>query len=82
MDLHQIADTVLIASQLFTLIALRLAIKRGNEWRDDWTQACSDHLIDRAELMCWRQNAVLRDPKTGQYVEKSEHPWSQQGENK
>ena len=59
MTLHQIADTALIASQLFTLIALRLAIKRGDEWRDDWTRARSDHLIDRIELTCWRSAATL-----------------------
>lgn len=64
MSLHQIADTALIASQLFTLIALHLAIKRGNEWRDDWTRACSEHLIDRAELMCWRSAAALRENPT------------------
>lgn len=61
MTLHQIADTALIASQVFTLISLRLAIKRGNEWRDDWTRARSEHLIDRAELMCWRSAAALRE---------------------
>lgn len=72
MDLHQIADTVLIASQLFTLIALHLAIKRGNEWRDDWTRACAEHLVDRIELMSWRSAAFMRDPKTGDLVKKNE----------
>lgn len=57
MDFHQIADTVLIASQLFTLIALRLAIKRGNEWRDDCTRQWSEHLVDRIELTSWRSAA-------------------------
>lgn len=61
MDLHQIADTALIASLLFTLIALRLAIKRGNEWRDEWTRACAEHLVDRIELMSWRSAAATLD---------------------
>lgn len=73
MTLHQIADTALIASQLFTLISLRLAIKRGNEWRDDWTQACSDHLVDRIKLLHWEQNAVLHDLKPGNLAKKNEH---------
>jgi len=79
MELHQIADTVLIASQLFTLIALRLAIKRGNEWRDDWVRACSEHLVDRIELMSWRSAATMRDPKTGLNVNQDENT-KQQGE--
>lgn len=72
MDLHQVADTALIVSQLITLIALRLAIKRGDEWRDDWTRARSDHLIDRAELMCWRSAAATLGTKTGNPAEKNE----------
>lgn len=72
MSLHQIADTALIASQLFTLIALHLAIKRGNEWRDDWTRACAEHLVDRIELMSWRSAAFMRDPKTDNPTEKNE----------
>ena len=72
MDLHQIADTALIVSQLITLIALRLAIKRGDEWRDDWTRARSDHLIDRAELMCWRSTAATLGTKTDNPTEKNE----------
>lgn len=60
MTLHQIADTALIVSQLSTLVVLRLACKRANFWHDAWTRACSEHLIDRAELMCWRSAAALR----------------------
>ena len=72
MDLHQIADTVLIASQLFTLIALHLAIKRGNEWRDDWTRACAEHLVDRIELMSWRSASAKIGTKTDNPTEKNE----------
>ena len=70
MTLHQIVDAALIASQLFTLFALRLACKRANFWHDAWVRECSDNFQVHLKLLHWERNAVLRDPKTGRYVKK------------
>lgn len=70
MNVHQIIDAALIASQLFTLFALRLAIKRADYWHAEWVRQCSDGFQVQLELMLWQQTAVRRDPKTGRYVKK------------
>lgn len=70
MEPYKISAAIVIAGQLFTLFALRLAIKRGNDWHSKWVRECSDNFQVRLELMLWKHNAVLRDPKTGRYVKK------------
>jgi hypothetical protein len=70
MTLHQIVDAALIVSLLSTLFALRLAVKRGDLWHDRFKRDWLDNATDQIELLHWKQNAVLRDPKTGRYVKK------------
>ncbi len=65
---QEIIIALMVAAQLFNLFVLRLAIKRANFWHNRWTRDWSDNLVDRAELMAWRENAVLRDPKTGRFI--------------
>lgn len=73
MEPYKIAIAVLVAAQLFTLFALRLAIKRGNFWFDEWERNMEQNMKNTLELMLWKHNAVLRDPKTGRYVKKDKH---------
>jgi hypothetical protein len=46
---------------------LRDAHKDRDAWRAAWTR-------DAAELLHWKRNAILRDPKTGKYVKKDRKP--------
>jgi hypothetical protein len=59
----QIAIITLLAIEAVTLYALWLTHKSGEWWRKAW-------LRDSAELLDWKRNAVMRDPKTGKYVKK------------
>jgi hypothetical protein len=63
MNPYQIIIVLMLAAQLFTAFLLWEAVKRGDQWRVLWTR-------DTSELLFWKQNAVLRDPKSGKYVKK------------
>jgi hypothetical protein len=63
MNQYQIVIVLLLISQGVTLLLLSEAIKRGSKWQATW-------LRDTSELLYWKRNAVLRDPKTGKYVKK------------
>jgi hypothetical protein len=63
MNQYQIAIVLLLISQGVTLWLLWEAVKHGDKWRKAW-------LRDSAELLRWKRNATLRDPKTGRYVKK------------
>jgi len=63
MNHYQIVIVLLLISQGVTLLLLSEAIKRGSKWQAMWTR-------DTKELLFWKQNAVLRDPKSGKYVKK------------
>jgi hypothetical protein len=39
------------------------AAKRSDHWQAMWTR-------DTKELLYWKRNALLRDPKTGKYIKK------------
>jgi hypothetical protein len=67
MNQYQIAIVALLAMQAVTLIILWQAVKRGNAWKAMWTR-------DVAELLFWKRNGILRDPKTGKYVKKAKQP--------
>jgi hypothetical protein len=51
---------MLLISQGVTLLLLSEAIKRGSKWQAMWTR-------DTSELLFWKRNGILRDPKTGKY---------------
>jgi hypothetical protein len=61
-------DIILIlAAQTLTLTALWHTHKDRDAWRAAWTR-------DAAELLHWKRNAILRDPKSGKYVKKDRKP--------
>jgi len=59
----QIAIITLLAIEAVTLYALWLTHQSGEWWRKAW-------LRDTTELLEWKRNAVMRDPKSGKYVKK------------
>ena len=59
----QIAIITLLAIEAVTLYALWLTHQSGEWWRKAW-------LRDSAELLEWKRNGLMRDPKTGRYVKK------------
>ena len=63
MTQYEIIIALMIAAQLFTAFLLWEAVKRGDKWQAMWTR-------DTSELLYWKRNAVLRDPKSGKYVKK------------
>ena len=63
MSQYEIAVAALLAAQAVTLYLLWEAIKRGGQWQAMWTR-------DATELLQWKRNGLLRDPKTGRYVKK------------
>ena len=63
MTQYEIIIGFMLAAQLFTAFLIWEAVKRGNVWRAMWTR-------EAAELLFWKRNAVLRDPKSGKYVKK------------
>ena len=54
---------VLLAAQVATLAILWDTYNQYSWFRKAWVR-------DTKELLLWKQNAVLRDPKTGKYVKK------------
>ena len=60
---EQIAIIALLIAQALSIYALWLTHQSGEWWRKAW-------LRDSAELLEWKRNAVLRDPKTGKYIKK------------
>lgn len=65
MDPYKIIIALMLAAQLFTFFLLWEAVKHGAVWQAMWTR-------DSAELLRWKQNAVMRDPKTGKYRRKGD----------
>ena len=65
MTYEHIAIVSLLALQAATLFILYDTHKAGEWWRKAW-------LRDSAELLYWKRNAVLRDPKTGRYNKRGE----------
>ena len=63
MTQYEFAIAGLLAAQAFTLALLWLTKKDCDDWRKTW-------LRDATELLEWKRNAVMRDPKTGRYVKK------------
>ena len=63
MTQYQIAIIALLIAQALSIYALWLTQQSGEWFRKAW-------LRDSAELLEWKRNAVLRDPKTGRYVKK------------
>jgi hypothetical protein len=60
MNRYEIVIVLLLISQGVTLLLLSEAIKRGSKWQAMWTR-------DTSELLFWKRNGILRDPKTGKY---------------
>jgi hypothetical protein len=58
-----ITIAVLLAAQAATLAILWDVNRSYNWFRNAWVR-------DTKELLFWKQNAVLRDPKSGKYVKK------------
>ena len=63
MNAYHFTIAVLLAAQAATLFILYDTHKAGEWWRKAW-------LRDSAELLRWKRNATLRDPKTGRYIKK------------
>ena len=65
MTIEQIAIVALLAMQAVTFFLL---------WRTqqtaDWY--CRAWVRDTKELLRWKQNAIMRDPKTGRYLDKGQ----------
>ena len=67
MNQYQIAIVAALRAQAVTLFLLWEAVKRGDAWQAMWTR-------DSAELLYWKRNGILRDPKSGKYVKKAKRP--------
>lgn len=65
MTQHEIAIITLLAIEAVTLYALWLTHQSGEWWRKAWMR-------DSAELLYWKQNALIRDKRTGRYHKKGE----------
>jgi hypothetical protein len=63
MNHEQIAIIALLIAQALSIYALWLTHQSGEWWRKAW-------LRDSAELLEWKRNGLMRDPKTGKYVKK------------
>jgi hypothetical protein len=63
MTQYQIALVALLAAQAFTFALLWLTKKDCDAWRAMW-------LRDATELLEWKRNGLMRDPKTGKYIKK------------
>jgi hypothetical protein len=63
MTQYQIALVALLIAQAVTIALLYITKNESDQWRDMW-------LRDTTELLEWKRNAVMRDPKTGKYVKK------------
>ena len=60
---EQIALVAMLAAQAVTLAFLWLTKEESDQWRAMW-------LRDATELLQWKRNGLMRDPKTGRYVKK------------
>ena len=63
MTIEQIANVALLAMQAVTFFLLWETQKTGEWFRKAWVR-------DSAELLHWKRNAVMRDPKSGKYVKR------------
>jgi hypothetical protein len=62
---YEIMIALLIGALLFTVFLLQDAVKESMRWQAAWTR-------DAKELLYWKRNALLRDPKTGKYNKRGE----------
>ena len=53
----------LLIAQALSIYAIWLTKKESDHWRTMWTR-------DATELLHWKRNALMRDPKTGRYKRK------------
>jgi hypothetical protein len=60
---QQLAMIAMLAAQAFTLALLWMTKKESDHWRIMW-------LRDATELLEWKRNGLMRDPKSGKYVKK------------
>ena len=60
MTIYQIAIVALLVMQAVTLFLLWETQKIGDWFRKAWMR-------DSAELLYWKQNALIRDKRTGRY---------------
>lgn len=65
MNQYEIMIALLVGALLFTVFLLQDAVRESTRWRDAWTR-------DTKELLYWKRNALLRDPKTGKYNKRGE----------
>lgn len=65
MNSYEIMIALLIGALLFTVFLLQDAVKESIRWQNAWTR-------DTKELLYWKRNALLRDPKTGKYNKRGE----------
>ena len=63
MTQYELAIAGLLAAQAFTLALLWLTKNESDQWRAMW-------LREATELLQWKRNGLMRDPKTGRYVKK------------
>ena len=62
---EQIAIIALLTLQGVTLWLLWRTQQTGEWFRKAWIR-------DSKELLRWKQNAIMRDPKTGRYLDQGE----------
>jgi hypothetical protein len=67
MTQYKLAIIALLLWEAVTLCLLWITHRDREGWRDLWT-------VTAAELLFWKRNAVLRDPKSGKYVKKAKRP--------
>jgi len=65
MTIEQIAIVALLAMLAISLFLLWETQKIGEWFRKAWVR-------DSAELLHWKHNAIMRDPKTGRYLDKGQ----------
>ena len=65
MNPYEIMIALLIGALLFTVFLLQDAVRESIRWQNAWTR-------DTKELLYWKRNALLRDPKTGKYNKRGE----------
>jgi hypothetical protein len=65
MNSYEIMIALLIGALLFTVFLLQDAVRESTRWQNAWTR-------DTKELLYWKRNALLRDPKTGKYNKRGE----------
>ncbi len=65
MTIEQIAIVALLAMQAATFFLLWETQKIGEWFRKAWVR-------ESTELLHWKQNAIMRDPKTGRYLDKGQ----------